>query len=437
MILIAICLLLLLGALVYFVVFAGSSGEPEGASAGGGGGDEDKSASYSTSGGGTRPSSSSKTTPAGGGTKVTKDSKDGKTKAGSDSSGKRGHDTTSSKVPKSPPTRSKVPKLPPPKPKPTTPTTTTTSTLPPKIFTCTYAELGVLNIMVPPDGVCDIIFYSHVYYDEYTKSILPQYSLTAYEVILNKTKKYKSTQFGTSMATGNINQSVVYDKANVVKALEALFQKGLVHFGMLNVYNLQDYDALKYGDFKYLTLVAEFLHKKQGDKTRYFCALGAGINDARAPTTYRYLVKKAVTDFPGITMMVLRVHADVIKAVEERYTVGPNPDSLILTKYNTLTLKRIAKGLRSRLEKMMFGRQFYALLSFGMYARAFTMSPKWTREEERTLAWNTTIMDYRLACLMGPPKRDHVDTGSSYSADVANHFLAIFDTTQDCETKRR
>ncbi|XP_054927992.1 uncharacterized protein [Dermacentor andersoni] len=233
----------------------------------------------------------------------------------------------------------------------------------------------------------------------------------------------------------NINGSIAYDKANVVKALEALFQKGLVHFGMLNVYNLQDYDALKNGDFKYLTVVTEFLMKKQGDKPKYFCALGAGINDGPATTTYLDLVKKAVTDFPGITMMVLRVHTELIKTVEERYTAGPNPDSLTLVEYNTLTLNMIAKDLRSRLEEMILGRQFYAMLSFGMYARAFTMSPNWTIEEERTLAWNTTIMDYRLACLMGAPRRDHVDTGSSYSADVANHFLAIFDTTEDCETK--
>ncbi|KAL1443104.1 hypothetical protein MTO96_046116 [Rhipicephalus appendiculatus] len=154
------------------------------------------------------------------------------------------------------------------------------------MLVCTFGHLGVLPAMVPPDGVCDVIFYEEVFYDQKTKSIQPTHSARSFHVLQSLKVTYTMTTFGTSMATGAIAQSVHNDKADVIAAMEPLFASGMVHFGMLNVADFENYN--KDGSLLYLQVVDEFL-KGKADSARH-CALGVSLTDG---TQGRVILEKA------------------------------------------------------------------------------------------------------------------------------------------------
>ncbi|XP_075723904.1 uncharacterized protein LOC142765981 [Rhipicephalus microplus] len=125
-----------------------------------------------------------------------------------------------------------------------------------KMLVCTFGHLGVLPAMIPPDGTCDIIFYEEVYYNQKKKSIQPTHSARSFHVLQSLNATYTMTTFGTSMATGAIAQSVHNDKADVMAAMETLFASGMVHFGMLNVADFENYK--KGGSMLYLQVAAVY-----------------------------------------------------------------------------------------------------------------------------------------------------------------------------------
>ncbi|KAG0426944.1 hypothetical protein HPB47_025970, partial [Ixodes persulcatus] len=79
------------------------------------------------------------------------------------------------------------------------------ATTPPKvaksILLCTIGIGGVLEAMMPPDGMCDIVFYTHVMCPKCneTKRFTPIGDDTAYKALLVKAQSYSATTFGISL----------------------------------------------------------------------------------------------------------------------------------------------------------------------------------------------------------------------------------------------
>ncbi|KAH7971813.1 hypothetical protein HPB52_002973 [Rhipicephalus sanguineus] len=204
----------------------------------------------------------------------------------------------------------------------------------PKMLVCTFGNLGVLSVMVPPDGVCDVIFYEEVFYDPKMKIIRPTHSAMSFHVLQSLNVTYTMTTFGTSMATGAIVQSVHNDKADVMAAMEPLFASGMVHFGMLNVADFENYN--KDGSLLYLEVVDEF-QKSKGDSKGH-CALGVSLNDGTQGKVILEKAKEATVDFLGITMVIIKLHAGKVASAADLWPVGPNPDGADLNNYKILTL---------------------------------------------------------------------------------------------------
>ncbi|XP_077523979.1 uncharacterized protein LOC144135098 [Amblyomma americanum] len=332
----------------------------------------------------------------------------------------------------------------PPKSSPTTKTTDTTAAETTteavvilKMLACTFGSEGVLEAMVPPDGMCDVIFYTDVYFQEKRKKIEPMDSTLAFDVLKAKAIAYATTTFGTSMHTGaNISKTVNSKKQDLISALDRLFQEKMVHFGMLNVDQIEDYNNLARGALKYLDVVKDFLKSKKPPPT-YHCALGVGLTDG---TKQQEILDKAVSaagTFTGITMIVIKVHTEKVIQASQLFPVGPNPDAAMLRHLKVLTLGMISNGLKNRLDEIATSGQGvvrYALLSFAMYARTYRMSAKWANEEDRATAQSSMKMDFALMCKK-KVKADPFDPGTVYSGDRDNKFLGLFDTVDTFKAK--
>ncbi|KAH7941675.1 hypothetical protein HPB49_016033 [Dermacentor silvarum] len=116
---------------------------------------------------------------------------------------------------------------------------------------CTFGMTGVLESQIPPDKMCDFIFYTHMYYDTKRKAIIFEYGDTAGSQFTNAAKSYTSTTFGASLAVSLRPAYPPAEKDNIKKAMENLMNDKIMHFGTLNV-DVRDYNAAKSGGLQYL-----------------------------------------------------------------------------------------------------------------------------------------------------------------------------------------
>ncbi|KAK8770734.1 hypothetical protein V5799_012801 [Amblyomma americanum] len=138
-----------------------------------------------------------------------------------------------------------------------------------KVLACTFGESGVTSATVPADGMCDIMFYTDVQYDCDKDIIVPSDGGPAFSVFKSAASKYTKTTFGASMATGSITDVVKEKEFELASSLDELFSARLVHFGMLNVDNAEDYDDLKGADLQYLkALIKDDLRNELTDIAR-------------------------------------------------------------------------------------------------------------------------------------------------------------------------
>ncbi|KAK8776194.1 hypothetical protein V5799_030460 [Amblyomma americanum] len=114
---------------------------------------------------------------------------------------------------------------------------------------------GVDIAMVPPDGLCDYIFYTDVHYNVEQQKIMPSHGYIAFDVLKEAANSYTSTTMGTSMELGTIGGIVANDASKVKTSMEDLFRQKFVHFGMLNINKAdEDFDTIKTGDLRYLSV---------------------------------------------------------------------------------------------------------------------------------------------------------------------------------------
>ncbi|XP_077523969.1 uncharacterized protein LOC144135084 isoform X2 [Amblyomma americanum] len=304
----------------------------------------------------------------------------------------------------------------------------------PKVLLCTFGEFGVRSSMVPPDGICDIVFFTDVKYDNDKGAIVPSNEGPAFGVLQSAAKKYTKTTFGTSMSTGAIADAVI-DKADALKAsMDEIFKARLLHFGMLNVENIENYDTLKGTDLKYLKVVADFLKTKVPHR-RYHNALGISLRDASKGDKILEVAKLAPRDFPGLTMIVVKLHTENVDNGGDHWPVAPNPDGVDLTDHNALSLASIKEEVKKLLlDVARHGR--YAMLSFAMYARTYRMKASWSKVSVRETSEASLNMDYAAVCKMKAEK-DSSDHGTMYVADQQKKFLALFDSPSTFKAKTK
>ncbi|KAL3191337.1 hypothetical protein MRX96_018745 [Rhipicephalus microplus] len=226
-----------------------------------------------------------------------------------------------------------------------------------------------------------------------------------------------------------IAQSVHNDKADVMAAMEPLFASGMVHFGMLNVADFENYK--KDGSMLYLQVVDEFLRSK-GDSTRH-CALGVSLTDGTQGKVILEKSKEATVDFPGITMVIIKLHAGKVASAADLWPVGPNPDGADLSRYKILTLSLGGESLKDKLQDISQGTR-WTLLSFSMAVRAYRMRDNWQAPAMDQLALRAIEMDYATVCKQDREKTQSDDV-TNYAYDAGAKFLAMFDDKETFRTK--
>ncbi|XP_077521406.1 uncharacterized protein LOC144132685 isoform X2 [Amblyomma americanum] len=304
----------------------------------------------------------------------------------------------------------------------------------PKLLACTFGDLGVKRSMVPSDGLCDVVFYTDVEYDSEKNTIASKDGGPAFSMLKSAARKYTKTTFGTSMSTGSIADAVQDKLSQLTASMDLLFCARFIHFGMLNVANIENYDTLKGADLRYLKVVADFLKKKLTHR-QHHSALGISLRDGSKGGAILEAVKQAPHDFPGLTMIVLKLHTEDLTSSGGYWPVAPNPDGVDLSEHNTLSLASIKDEVKKHLlDIARHGR--YAMLSFAMYARTYRMKASWSEGSVREVSESTHNMDYAAVCKMKAEK-DSSDAGTMYAADLHKKFLALFDTPATCKAKTK
>lgn len=302
----------------------------------------------------------------------------------------------------------------------------------PKLLVCSYGESGVVRSMVPSDGLCDVIFYTDVTYDNDAEAIVSRDGGPAFDVLKSVAKQYTRTSFGTSMATGGIARTVRNKKSELMAAMQDLFASKLTHFGMLNVENIEDYDKLKDADLQYIKVADEFLQKKQSSLTRHR-ALGFSLRDGSKGPKILDAAKQVSSDFPELTMVIIKLHTENYGPEGDHWPLAPNPDDVDLSEHNALSLAAIKEDLEEPLKEISKQGK-YVMLSFAMFARTYRMKKTWSGAAAREMSESSLNMDYSSVCKMKTEK-DSEDTGTLYATDEHKKFLALFDSENTFRTK--
>lgn len=307
-------------------------------------------------------------------------------------------------------------------PVPTPPTSITVMKL-----TCTYGMTGVLKMQLPPDGVCDFIFYTHVYFDDKEKKIYPLYGPRAYKVFSDGASKYHHTGFGVSMTLGILPTVITGSKADLEKAMDDIMGKNIKHFGMLDV-DVRDYGTASSGGLQFLKVVGEVL---KGKSPQQHCALGIfNATDGKALVD---TAKKAVTDFPAITMLILKVHSAKSSSPAKLFPVAPNPDSATVQNYDVITLHDIKDHIADL--KDITEKGTILMISIAMFARAYILN----YNNKLEIANSSMVLDYAVVCKCDTAcvrSKDPSDASGTSTFDVRNNTAVdFFDDPSSIEAK--
>lgn len=285
------------------------------------------------------------------------------------------------------------------------------------VLTCTYGMTGVLETQLPPDGVCDLIFYTHVYFDTKEKKFDPLYGQTAYKVFTAAAAKYKHTTFGLSMALGTLPTVVKDHKSDVMAAMnDAMKKDNIVHFGMLEV-DVRDYAKVSSSGLQFLPVIGEVLK----GKPKQMCFLG--IFNATDGKSLVSTAKQAVTDFPAITMIILQVHHAKAAAPTSTFPIAPNPDTANLKDHGVITLNDIKDHIGDLKDIPKKGT--YLLISIAMFGRAYLLK----YNNKLDLSNSSMVVDYGVVCVCKDTckrSKDPSDPSGSTTFDVRNNTAVDF-----------
>nr|XP_054928425.1 uncharacterized protein LOC129385626 isoform X1 [Dermacentor andersoni] len=317
------------------------------------------------------------------------------------------------------------------------PPPTTKAASPATVLVCTFGKRGVLERQVPEDGLCDSVFYMHIYYDSRRDKIKPLYGLTAYKVLANAAKAYNTTTFGASMFTDLIAEVMINMEPKLEKAMEELFNEGFKDLGMLDVdIGTRGYDDVKANELQYFKQVEKQVKNRPGSKV----ALSLR---ARADSPKVLEAAEQVTrDFPCIGIVIVQTHTSVATGTTDIYRIAPNPDHTAFDQgYTAVTLRTLSGDLLKEVAKNITDGRRHLLLSIAMYANAYRVKNESNLNDTRNNK-QSLIMDYRAVCncsvALCERFMDPMDPSTEYSVNhIRNVTLVYLDDKRQIEDKAK
>ncbi|KAH7940506.1 hypothetical protein HPB49_000689 [Dermacentor silvarum] len=137
---------------------------------------------------------------------------------------------------------------------------------------CTLGGIAATVKRFPVDGLCEYIFYTHVFVNSNSSELQSTTTASSYKVFLDRMLLYSNTEGGLSFDIQVADRKLV-EKVN--QTLQDLQRKNILHYGSLNV--IDAVGNLRPMVLRALELLKE-LRKVQGDdKKRTVIAIG-GLN---------------------------------------------------------------------------------------------------------------------------------------------------------------
>ncbi|XP_042144667.1 uncharacterized protein LOC115316775 isoform X2 [Ixodes scapularis] len=172
--------------------------------------------------------------------------------------------------------------------------------------------------MMPDDGICDVIFYTHGF--ESNGTFLGTGDEMAYGVFLEAAGNFTQTTFGVSIGVRNARDRKTSD---IVKGCQEAWDANVRHFGMLDVWELEDYEGAK--DNEMITLL-DFNGFHKTKRALYtgplYIAFAASSTTDQAGTTK--LMKRVLKDYNFLNLVVLKSHVSQWMNQSFLVAVGPN-----------------------------------------------------------------------------------------------------------------
>ncbi|KAG0432966.1 hypothetical protein HPB47_020353 [Ixodes persulcatus] len=170
------------------------------------------------------------------------------------------------------------------------------------ILLCTFGAAGVVSAMMPDDGICDVIFYTHGF--DRNDTFLGTGDEMAYGVFLEAARNFTQTTFGVSIRVRSARDRKTSD---IVNGCQEAWNANVRHFGMLDVWELEDYDGAKDNEMITLLDFKGFHDTKRAlYKGPLYIAFAASSTIDQAGTTK--LMKRVLRDYNFLNLVVLKSH---------------------------------------------------------------------------------------------------------------------------------
>ncbi|XP_029832121.2 uncharacterized protein LOC115316775 isoform X1 [Ixodes scapularis] len=271
--------------------------------------------------------------------------------------------------------------------------------------------------MMPDDGICDVIFYTHGF--ESNGTFLGTGDEMAYGVFLEAAGNFTQTTFGVSIGVRNARDRKTSD---IVKGCQEAWDANVRHFGMLDVWELEDYEGAK--DNEMITLL-DFNGFHKTKRALYtgplYIAFAASSTTDQAGTTK--LMKRVLKDYNFLNLVVLKSHVSQWMNQSFLVAVGPNTRTTASIPSQPLSTV-IGPGLKTtRLSKN--GRHLMMSLTLG--SAGYRMPKNWTGGTAEQPS-HYHLMFYMQTCDANlGPEIETADDMSKRKENTAVKFMIMYD----------
>lgn len=267
-------------------------------------------------------------------------------------------------------------------PSTSTPPTTTTTTLktttarhrPRVLMLCAMGTFQIRPTLMPPDGLCDMIFYTHVFFEDAWHGLGDDDS---WDVFQAGAGDYNKTLFGVSVDATHANSTNAgLEQPSGKQHFKHLWDKGIHHHGILNLYGIDaDIEGFEHDALPLL----KTLNSLQAEIRPGHIVLGVRMLDYRKKGALRNFIT-ALPDLVtrhNVSMLVIGTHVDVWNR-QNNCTAGGTLRSSISG--CSLTVPNLYDTVKE-IKRTNLGTQVDLLLSFTCNAAQFQMSSRWNNTD--------------------------------------------------------
>lgn len=263
---------------------------------------------------------------------------------------------------------------------------------------CTIGSRAVLPAQYPPDGLCDFMFYTHVFLDEERSQIMST-SNDSFEVFAAMAVASNRTYYGISFNTDLLTTlRAALNKDATNKELSELSHGNIQHYGILDIRGSGTHLDEDMENVLSTLRVLKTLKMRTTPRTpdeRIYLALGIELTRHQHEVSRLPTLLASATG-AGAELLVIRTHVSTWNMEEDKGTAGAtmlhNPRGIQKPDMNT-TL--------AHLQLQRF-RGSILMVSFTMGAAFFTMPTEWAnvtdRDIEHRKPTNFSVVDYGETC---------------------------------------